>query len=274
MNRQLIRPLLIVPLGILLSWPGVEVYAENCSPLVVLYGGADSSSSSGSSKGLFDYCQDDYKPPSGVRKRCEEWGGWRWMNWLWVWRQTRSIREYWSSNGEPPVVLVGHSYGGDSAYEVARDLGDDIARTLITLDPVSSRTTTNGDKIPKPNVRKWTNVYVDPDRGSGCGVVSWLGQGWRSQTNADRNILSSKNHCSVRHMLSLVQSDIDDAAVCQAKAKQGRHEIWMAETRVAASVRSTTGSNATKTSTPKPPRAWRVNREQLLRTGRTCARPT
>ena len=42
----------------------------------------------------------------------------------------------------------------------------------------------------------------------------------------------------------------------QAKAKQGLHEIWMAETRRRPSAPSTTGSSGTTTSTPRPPPAW------------------
>ncbi len=66
-----------------------------------------------------------------------------------------------------------------------------------------------------------------------------------------------------------------------AKAKQGLQEIWMAETRARPRAPSTTGSNATRTSTPRPPHAWRAIARKCwpsttspLSTGRTCARPT
>ena len=63
------------------------------------------------------------------------------------------------ANPDEPINLVGHSYGGDTAYLMARDSNYTIDN-LVTLDPVSHFTF----DVSKPNnVTNWDNVYSNPN---------------------------------------------------------------------------------------------------------------
>lgn len=71
---------------------------------------------------------------------------------------------YWLAGGQK-VVLVGHSYGGHTVMDVARELselGKDI-ELVVTLDPVSTFSPRANQPKPK-RVKRWYNVYVPYDR--------------------------------------------------------------------------------------------------------------
>jgi Chlorophyllase len=61
------------------------------------------------------------------------------------------------------ICLIGHSYGGDTAMDVARDLSivDLDIQLVVTLDPVSS-----SRPVDKPqHLEKWINVWVETNKG-------------------------------------------------------------------------------------------------------------
>lgn len=124
-----------------------------------------------------------------------------------------------------PICLVGHSYGGDTAMDVAEMLASSYGgielSLVVTLDPVSTKERIDSSNISsllgdvadfvksnfdqkelgkfkyddysrlKPrNVNLWVNVWVqhDLDPIEQSNLVARLGGAWRSQQSADVNI--------------------------------------------------------------------------------------
>ena len=88
-----------------------------------------------------------------------------------------------------PVVLVGHSYGGNAVYLLAQALaGDGGVRLLVTLDPVSGEQA--GGALPRPpGVREWINVRVASGLAlSSCGLAGAIGGAWGAQPGADHDL--------------------------------------------------------------------------------------
>jgi pimeloyl-ACP methyl ester carboxylesterase len=114
-----------------------------------------------------------------------------------------------------PIVLVGHSYGGDAAYHLAQALAkDDSVALLLTLDPVS--TFGEGRAVPRPpRVRRWINVRVGSGVAlSSCGLVGSLGGAWPVQSAADLDLRfprdpaddePDRDHCKTEEMFALPQ---------------------------------------------------------------------
>ncbi|HEX2210675.1 MAG TPA: alpha/beta hydrolase [Longimicrobium sp.] len=151
------------------------------------------------------------------------------------WEQTRKL--YMSYNEEPararslimeragaaPVVLVGHSYGGDAAHRLAEALADSAdVRLLVTLDPVGSRY--QGRQAPRPpGVERWINVRVGSAPGlSSCGLAGAIGGAWGPQPSADADLRFPRDpsrddpdndHCKTEQMFLLDEVQSALAAV-------------------------------------------------------------
>ena len=216
---------LVATVGImlLLLWHADPTQAQQRGdPLVVMFGGAEGLRGDTGGRGDFKhYCDKVYEQPRCAKKECIRWGVGQLLP-GWARRRAEEIASDWEANGRPRVVLVGYSYGADSAYQVAQRLRPEVSPKLITLDPVSRRGRRHSSRIPKPEAAgRWVNVYTKPaperdrDDVKACDITAYLGVGWRNDTSADRNILSSGNHCDFRHMLSLVQDEIRNAAACE-----------------------------------------------------------
>lgn len=115
--------------------------------------------------------------------------------------------------GGAPVVLIGHSYGANFAYELANMMrGDGGVRLLLTLDPVSRP---GGPRLPlEPGAaRRWTNVWAGSGVGlSSCGLAGAIGGAWGSQPAADLDIRfppdpakddPDNDHCKTEEMFLL-----------------------------------------------------------------------
>jgi pimeloyl-ACP methyl ester carboxylesterase len=112
-----------------------------------------------------------------------------------------------------PIVLIGHSYGANFAYELANTLrGDGGVHLLLTLDPVS------GPAVPRTPlepgaVRRWINVWAGSGVGlSSCGLVGAFGGAWGSRPEADVDIRfppdpakddPDNDHCKTEEMFLL-----------------------------------------------------------------------
>ena len=113
------------------------------------------------------------------------------------------IKEIKEKNPSESINLVGHSYGGDTAYLVARDCGYSID-SLVTLDPVSHFTS----DITKPsNVNDWTNVVASESGMSWGDVVAGIGGAWgeinaSGVTNIDA---TNADHEDVQEMLDALR---------------------------------------------------------------------
>ena len=112
-----------------------------------------------------------------------------------------------------PVVLVGHSYGANLAYEMANAMrGEGGVRLLLTLDPVSGP---GAPRVPlEPGaVRRWINVWAGSGVGlSSCGLATAIGGGWGSRPEADLDIRfppdpakddPDDDHCKTEEMFLL-----------------------------------------------------------------------
>ena len=194
-----------------------------CKPLVVFYGGFGSQTKENL---LWEVCQEYSKP--GVRKQCLAYSA----------DGTDFIVDYWKSTpGETPIVLVGHSWGGDTAYTVAEQLPQNMAPTLITLDPVGGRAwTTVGipnvlavsvrkDDLAKPTHGEWVNIHqaarrVDFDGSllelvklAHCDGIADIGGLWGHQRNAN-SIEFAGGHCNIDRMFALAEIYIATATKC------------------------------------------------------------
>ena len=130
-------------------------------------------------------------------------------------KQIKALALHWMRRKQK-VVLVGHSYGGDTVMDVARDLSTEgkELELVVTLDPVSrfgART-----NQPKPSgVKTWLNVYVDynavqrgpPNR------IAIAGGPWGYCPNADLNRTFSNGtgyeHAYADDMFAFYQSRVE-----------------------------------------------------------------
>ena len=187
----------------------VDAGAAQCRPILVFYsGGNDQGDSSpfrrpGDYKRLAKFCRE-YTPPVGVRKVCKAW----------TQDETESILRLWRHLDQTPIVLVGYSLGGDTAYEVARELRGRWP-TLVTLDPVSSRGITPWPVKKPMSHRKWIHVYTkdDPKRNSACNTIGVVAA-WGRLVHADVVREYADDHCDAQGMFEAVKRHVDDALAC------------------------------------------------------------
>jgi pimeloyl-ACP methyl ester carboxylesterase len=112
-----------------------------------------------------------------------------------------------------PIVLIGHSYGANFAYELANTMRDGGGvHLLLTLDPVSGPA---APRVPlEPGaVRRWINVWAGSGVGlSSCGLVGAFGGAWGSRPEADVDIRfppdpakddPDNDHCKTEEMFLL-----------------------------------------------------------------------
>ena len=118
-------------------------------------------------------------------------------------QQDEIIEDIMSRKPEEPIVLVGHSFGGDSIVEIANrlntiDHGFRKIALMITLDSVGF----NNDEIPQ-NVKK---------------NVNYTAQGPYHFLNDGPNIAANYNKTKIENYLRHeVHSDLDDAIDIQVK---------------------------------------------------------
>lgn len=129
--------------------------------------------------------------------------------------QIKALALHWMLQGQK-VVLVGHSYGGDTVMDIARELsasGKEL-EVVVTLDPVSRGGPTADQPKPK-HVKKWLNVYVDYTKAKNgtANNIARLGGPWGKCTNADENHVfldgSGEEHASAIDMFTKVKSHVE-----------------------------------------------------------------
>lgn len=154
------------------------------------------------------------------------------------------IREYVKTHPCESIILIGHSYGGDTAMDVAASLGDTPCLCLytVTLDPVGhfDKNTWFWLNPRTDNIKEWINVYQKtgiedvffdiPFIGWGIGgiwsllgsivnnsdmIASGGGQ-WNYESHADYNIPAKNGDASVNH------HDVRSLINVKVKTKDGR----------------------------------------------------
>jgi len=122
--------------------------------------------------------------------------------------ETDFIKEHRDSTSlKTSIILIGYSYGGDTAYDVAESLPSRYAPTLITLDPVGKQGFVSD--LPKPTRGDWINVYTDPPwPPNRSDVIARTGVRWQWQDNADRNREMEIHHDDIGKMFRRVAKPI------------------------------------------------------------------
>lgn len=146
------------------------------------------------------------------------------------------IQSYLADNPEENIVLIGHSWGGQSAMDIADGLSANNACaciTVITLDPVSL--SGGPDKLPS-NIDEWKNVHLPRSTtdamvdvpvvgylarvpfllyggvtGNGNSIATGGGQ-WNDQNLATMNY-AADHHMDVWGMINIPLSDLWDNSV-------------------------------------------------------------
>jgi pimeloyl-ACP methyl ester carboxylesterase len=84
------------------------------------------------------------------------------------------LRDHRRQPDASPIVLIGHSWGGDTSYEVARQITEAGSIDLwITLDAVSRFTSAPADK--PASVVSWINVFANYRARPRAADCTWLG---------------------------------------------------------------------------------------------------
>jgi hypothetical protein len=190
-------------------------------PLLVMFGGAGDQSGNGPIKNLSAQLRNSYQI-SGLT--------------VMYYGQTEAhralieIRNHVRLYGPHiPVVIVGHSWGGHSAYYVARELGsltieNNLKRVvisertgnadrvnvdlLVTLDPVTNPYPNLPPLIGRndrpSNVRRWVNIYTD------SGLYDAVGR-WGSESGASQNISTRDSHSKPDRLYRRAEGQVVEA---------------------------------------------------------------
>jgi pimeloyl-ACP methyl ester carboxylesterase len=103
------------------------------------------------------------------------------------------------------IVIVGHSWGGDRAAQVAAELGQ-IGRpvdTLITIDPVGFHTSDDFFRRVRLGSREWINVRAVPETQNFSDRIAMMGRRYGDDParRATRHIHAPHNHNEFERML-------------------------------------------------------------------------
>ena len=182
----------------------VSAQALSCEPLVVGFHGAKGS---GRMSGLLRKIKTEMRREEGLTVRTAHFG----------WRDhsersaERYINDFHRQCPSFPIVFIGHSYGGDAAFDVAFYNGViGVPNLLVTLDAVThsaflsrSVTGTMWINIYKKQVPLlvrfhpigWLLTMFD----DGCDMAASFGGHWGNEDAADKNIrVRVDDHCDIR----------------------------------------------------------------------------
>ena len=192
--------------------------ADRCNPpIVVFFGGAFDSA---------------YKPMEGLAERFRsilEPKGWKVYYYSWDHESEayHNIDRYWwsYSEGRTPIILIGHSWGGETAYKVARRLPEDYRPLLVTLDPVSRFG--GGLWLERPTKDVWFHVWGSSTVKNSFSRSELLakagdviGHRWGDQPKADVSVWLNQEEPAFTHgdvdiMLKFALSSITEKAYCE-----------------------------------------------------------
>ena len=239
--------------------------------LIIFFGGAGDSSVSETVKTLASALQKRYRS-SGLGS---EKVFIKYFPWDEEAASTNAVREHLKGFPNSSIILVGHSYGGDTAFKVADKLEKDIRiRLLVTLDPVGHYYGINSNIDCRPDypsgsgrkseeerqcelqrsqrkkpasTDKWINVWAK--RASTLGdLVSSAGGRWNGQANADQDIPMDLAHGEASRMYSEAESIV--LGVINQNNSVKKHTCQQTVDRVIASIR-TSGAKLTSFSISK-----------------------
>lgn len=120
-----------------------------------------------------------------------------------------------------PIDLVGHSWGGPAAYDLALELSRRgiPVRTLVTADPVGRR-----GRSPLPPEINWVNINADPrSPRSVDNLVAQVGgkPSWLPVRNADANTVVAVDHLDLAGMISSPLTEAPPRTIIQRLTGRG-----------------------------------------------------
>ena len=180
--------------------------ATTCDPLLVLIEGGFSSSEGRSMEDLYKTLSSDWTSVSIVLIDNEYFAAGVVVDARD--RDFSKLQRWFNAGGFWPVVVVGHSLGGASAYVLAQSTPTTL---LVTLDAVA-----HPDENDHPGVR-WVNVYAKNAPQLLQFVVPWflgdsLGEDWEHEDNADVNIpVRWTSHSNVHKLFWSAKGELYDA---------------------------------------------------------------
>ncbi|MFN9548606.1 MAG: hypothetical protein ACK6AD_16350 [Cyanobacteriota bacterium] len=204
------------------------------TPLIIFFGGAGDSSVSETVKTLASALQKRYRSSgSGSEKVLIKYFPWDGEA-----ASTNAIRVHLRVFPNSSIILVGHSYGGDTAFKVADKLEKDKrVKLLVTLDPVGHYYGINNNLDCRPDypsdtgrkseeerqcelqrrqrkkpasTDKWINVWAKGASTFG-DLVSSAGGRWNRQANADQDIPMNLAHAEASKMYFKTESLVQEA---------------------------------------------------------------
>ena len=201
-----------------------------CTPLIVFVKGYGDSEETVKSMTRLYREESPRWHARGAKTTLLEWGDWWGSNEEKVEYAVKMHKRRYGRGA--PAVLVGYSYGGDTAYLAADGLWDDdieggIRVMLVTLDPVGDRAEwtcsdflgidlcfggmeVRDDSLKNPNGGPWIHVYSKSDTNSGCDRAARSGGHYKNQTRATQSIYLPVGHCAVRAMYSKAKPYIEN----------------------------------------------------------------
>jgi pimeloyl-ACP methyl ester carboxylesterase len=205
--------------------------SSQSKPLLILYGGAGDNSISNTVLKLKNRLEGQYREIGNGGKGVDV----MYFTWDQENESMNAVKEHLRNYPSSPVVMIGHSYGGDTAFKVADKLGKDVSiKLLVTLDPVGNYYGVNNkqdcrDEYPtgsgrisqqekqcelqrrqrrKPdNTVKWINVWAKGAATLGDAISS-LGDRWNRQANADQDVPMDLAHGEAGRMYSKAESSV------------------------------------------------------------------
>ena len=123
-----------------------------------------------------------------------------------------------------PIILVGHSWGGDAAARLTAATPEIHVDLLVTLDPVSKK----GPPPKSPNLDTWINFYVDYriSRPQRANFLAKIGGPWNVVPQADMNI-SQKEWGELPSSTGRKQLDeLHHADVCWMLCCESLTRVW------------------------------------------------
>ena len=133
-----------------------------------------------------------------------------------------------------PIVIIGHSWGGDSAFDVTLHDLKTIPDLIVTLDAVSHMNIRSHHLHPK-----WINVYVHVpplvsaalvfptlscilhwlnESEAACDCVAMVGGHWKHEDAADCNLKATqaKNHCDLFGLYKTVRHHVEKVLLAES----------------------------------------------------------
>jgi pimeloyl-ACP methyl ester carboxylesterase len=199
--------------------------------LIIFFGGAGDSTVSETVKTLASAIQKRYRSSGlGSEKVLIKYFPWDEEA-----ASTNAVMEHLKGFPNSSIILVGHSYGGDTAFTVADKLEKDIRiKLLVTLDPVGHYYGNNNNLDCRPDypsssgrkskeerqcelqrsqrkkpasTDKWINVWAK-GASTFSDLVSTAGGRWNGQANADQDIPMDLAHGEASRMYSKADSSV------------------------------------------------------------------